>query len=171
MLEGDVLVLKQNILFQVVDFDIVGQRLVPNHEDVEIIIAQHIQNFFLMIQVNTGRVRRHVHMRVPLHMDILKTLVIGVIHQPLGILLCIHFHRGTANSLRIDHNIRNDILVFTLILSTACHTMPCDLLIEVTNQGRHFRPCIGREIQYRFTVCDGKCFGERELTVGQLGKL
>ena len=109
-----------------------------------------------MIEVYRGRTGRHIDMGMPLHMNVVETLIVCILHQPLSVLLGIHLNRGARNLLRINHDVFDDVLIYGFVGCTMCNTMPSDLFIELLDKECHLCPCSSGKDDSCFSVTTGE---------------
>ena len=108
--------------------------LVDDHEDVVVVVAKLLNDLFLMRGIDRGRRGSEVHMRVTLHPDVVKHVVV-LIEQPhlIGCLVCVD--RGTSYLLGVDE----DVVDKEAILSSIDETVPSYLAVKQIDQQVHLR--------------------------------
>ena len=128
--------------------------LVPDHEEVEIIALELIDNFGLVFVINAGRGRGHVDVAVGLVADVVEDFI-GLGEQPVVVFILVGFDGDTSNLLGVDE----DIIDFILGGGKLAHeAVPGDLGSEIINEAGLFGPGIGSKIDVDFIFCFG--FGE-----------
>ena len=132
-----------------------------------------------MVQVYAGGCWSHPNMTVPLHTDGVEPLILDVLHQPGGVLLGVHLHRGRRDLLRIDQDVGDDVLAFgaggghfALRFSQPVgDAVPCDLLVKLIDEDDHLGPGGRGEEHLCLTVAAGKSLGKIQLSIRELGEL
>nr|DAO54250.1 MAG TPA: hypothetical protein [Caudoviricetes sp.] len=135
----------------IIDAGCVVEILVPDHEDIELVIRD--MAFLLALDVRAGGVRVHIDVAVTVVVQVIK---VGMLKVPAAIFLLVDLHRSSGDRLRIDC----DIIDFPAILDGAGKTMPADLGVILVQQSELFVPGIGREVDMNGFLCgrlDGGC--------------
>ena len=128
--------------------------LVPDHEEVEIIALELIDNFGLVFVINTGRGRGHVDVAVGLVADVVEGFI-GLGEQPVVVFILVGFDGDTSDLLGVNE----DIIDFILGGGELTHeAVPGDLGSEIINEAGLFGPGIGGKIDVDFIFC--LCFCE-----------
>lgn len=128
--------------------------LVPDHEEVEIIALELIDNFGLVFVINAGRGSGHVDVAVGLVADVVEDFI-GLGEQPVVVFILVGFDGDTSNLLGVDE----DIIDFILGRGELAHeAVPGDFGSEIINEAGLFGPGIGGKIDVDFIFCFG--FGE-----------
>ena len=127
--------------------------LVPDHEEVEIIALELIDNFGLVFVINAGRGRGHVDVAVGLVADVVEDFI-GLGEQPVVVFILVGFDGDTSNLLGVDE----DIIDFILGGGKLAHeAVPGDFGSEIINEAGLFGPSIGGKIDVDFIFCFGFC--------------
>ena len=127
--------------------------LVPDHEEVEIIALELIDNFGLVFVINAGRGSGHVDVAVGLVADVVEDFI-GLGDQPVVVFILVGFDGDTSNLLGIDE----DIIDFILGRGELAHeAVPGDFGSEIINEAGLFGPGIGSEIDVDFIFCLSFC--------------
>lgn len=125
--------------------------LVPDHEEVEIIALELIDNFGLVFVIDAGRGSGHVDMAVSLVADVVEDFI-GLGEQPVVVFILVGFDGDTSDLLGVD----KDIVDFILGGGDLAHeAVPGDLGSEIINEAGLFGPGIGGKIDVDFIFCLG----------------
>lgn len=125
--------------------------LVPDHEEVEIIALELIDNFGLVFVIDAGRGSGHVDMAVSLVADVVEDFI-GLGEQPVVVFILVGFDGNTSDLLGVD----KDIIDFILGGGDLAHeAVPSDLGSEIINEAGLFGPGIGGKIDVDFIFCLG----------------
>lgn len=125
--------------------------LVPDHEEVEIIALELIDNFGLVFVINAGRGSGHVDVAVGLVADVVEGFI-GLGEQPVVVFILVGFDGDTSDLLGVDE----DIIDFILGGGKLAHeAVPGDLGSEIINEAGLFGPGIGGKIDVDFIFCLG----------------
>lgn len=128
--------------------------LVPDHEEVEIIALELIDNFGLIFVIDAGRGSGHVDVAVGLVADVVEDFI-GLGDQPVVVFILVGFNGDASNLLGVDE----DIIDFILGRGELAHeAVPGDFGSEIINEAGLFGPGIGSKIDVDFIFCFG--FGE-----------
>ena len=125
--------------------------LVPDHEEVEIIALELIDNFGLVFVIDAGRGSGHVDMAVSLVADVVEDFI-GLGEQPVVVFILVGFDSDASDLLGVD----KDIIDFILGGGDLAHeAVPGDLGSEIINEAGLFGPGIGGKIDVDFIFCLG----------------
>lgn len=128
--------------------------LVPDHEEVEIIALELIDNVGFVCIVNAGGGSGHVDVAVSLVADVVEDFI-GLGEQPVVVFILVGFNGDTSDLLGVDE----DIIDFILGGGELAHeAVPGNLGSEIINEAGLFGPGIGGKIDVDFIFC--LCFGE-----------
>lgn len=127
--------------------------LVPDHEEVEIIALELIDNLGLVFVINAGRGSGHVDVAVGLVADVVEGFI-GLGEQPVVVFILVGFDSDASDLLGVDE----DIIDFILGGGKLAHeAVPGDLGSEIINEAGLFGPGIGGKIDVDFIFCLGFC--------------